>query len=95
MAGCVCAIGCFYISVISVRCAESDTCSPKPKVPPAGSAVPAAVKRRCDDATARLRRRHESLGAAGKRPCVANVAVARELACWVWEVGRRAEGTLA
>lgn len=31
----------------------------------------------------------------GKRPCVANVAVARELACWVWEVGRRAEGTLA
>lgn len=69
--------------------------SPKPKVPPAGSAVPAAVKRRCDDATARLRRRHESLGAAGKRPCVANVAVARELACWVWEVGRRAEGTLA
>lgn len=43
----------------------------------------------------RLRRRHESLGAAGKRPCVANVAVARELACWVWEVGRRAEGTLA
>ena len=42
-----------------------------------------------------LRRRHESLGAAGKRPCVANVAVARELACWVWEVGRRAEGTLA
>ena len=71
------------------------SCSPKPKVPPAGSAVPAAVKRRCDDATARLRRRHESLGAAGKRPCVANVAVARELACWVWEVGRRAEGTLA
>lgn len=62
---------------------------------PAGSAVPAAVKRRCDDATARLRRRHESPGAAGKRPCVANVAVARELACWVWEVGRRAEGTLA
>jgi len=53
------------------------------------------VKRRCDDAAARLRRRHESLGAAGKRPCVANVAVARELACRVWEVGRRAEGALA
>ena len=53
------------------------------------------LKRRCDDAAARLRRRRESLGAAGKRPCVANVAVARELACWVWEVGRRAEGTLA
>lgn len=49
------------------------SCSPKPKAPPAGSAVPAAVKRRCD----------------------ANVAVARELACRVREVGRRAEGTLA
>ena len=24
----------------------------------------------------------------------ANAAVARELACWVWEIGRRAEGTL-
>lgn len=71
------------------------SCSPRPKAPPAGSAAPAAVKRRCDDAAARLRRRRESLGAAGKRPCVANVAVARELACWVWEVGRRAEGTLA
>lgn len=71
------------------------SCSPEPKAPPAGSAVPAAVKRRCDDAAARLRRRHESLGAAGKRPCVANVAVARELACRVREVGRRAEGTLA
>ena len=71
------------------------SCSPKPKAPPAGSAVPAAVKRRCDDDAARLRRRHESPGAAGKRPCVANVAVARELACRVREVGRRAEGTLA
>ena len=71
------------------------SCSPKPKAPPAGSAVPAAVKRRCDDAAARLRRRHESPGAAGKRPCVANVAVARELACRVREVGRRAEGALA
>ena len=44
------------------------SCSPKPKAPPAGSAVPAAVKRRCDDATARLRRRHESLGAAASGP---------------------------
>lgn len=70
------------------------TCSPKPKAPPAGSAVPPALRRRCDEATARLRRRHDALGAAGKRPCVANVAVARELACWVWEAGRRAEGTL-
>ena len=38
---------------------------------------------------------HGTLRAAGKRPCVANVAVARELACWVWELGCRAEGTMA
>ena len=30
-----------------------------------------------------------------QRPRVANVAVARELACWVWEPGCRAEGTMA
>ena len=71
------------------------TCSPKPKGAPRGSSVPAAVKRRCDEATARLCRRHEALRAAGKRPCVANVAVARELACWVWEIGCRAEGTIS
>lgn len=35
-----------------------------------------------------------ALRAAGKRARVANAAVARELACWVWEIGRRAEGTL-
>lgn len=71
------------------------TCSPKPKGAPRGSSVPPAVKRRCDEATARLCRRHEALRAAGKRPCVANVAVARELACWVWEIGCRAEGTIS
>ena len=70
------------------------SCSPKPKAAPAGHEVAPRIKGRADDATARLSRRHGALRAAGKRPCVANVAVARELACWVWEVGRRAEGTL-
>lgn len=70
------------------------SCSPKPKAAPAGYEVPAAIKGRADDATERLSRRHGALRAAGKRACVANVAVARELACWVWEIGRRAEGTL-
>ncbi|MEG2459459.1 MAG: transposase, partial [Raoultibacter sp.] len=28
------------------------------------------------------------------RPVVANVATARELSCWVWALGRMAEGTL-
>ena len=70
------------------------TCSPKPKAAPSGYEVPRCVKNRADDATARLTHRHGALRAAGKRSCVANVAVARELACWVWEIGRRVEGTL-
>ena len=69
-------------------------CSPKPKAAPSGYEVSRRIKHRADDATARLTRRHEALRAAGKRSCVANVAVARELSCWVWEIGRRAEGTL-
>ena len=32
------------------------------------------------------------LDEAGKQSSVANVAVARELACWCWAVGRMAEG---
>lgn len=71
------------------------SCSPSPKPPKAGrDAVPADIERRCAKCTARLAARHRALREAGKRPCVANVAVARELACWVWEVGCRAEGTL-
>ena len=70
------------------------SCSPSPKAPPAGSDVDAAARRRAAECTARLARRHAALREAGKRPCVANVAVARELACWVWEIGCRAEGTL-
>ena len=65
------------------------------KPPRAGSeGVPADIERRAAKCTARLAARHRALREAGKRPCVANVAGARELACWVWEVGCRAEGTL-
>ena len=71
------------------------TCSPKPKPIPDGFDVSRGIKRRADDATARLVYRHKALRSAGKRTCVANTAVARELACWVWEIGRRAEGTLS
>ena len=70
------------------------TCSPRPKAPAPGADVPAAIRARADDCTARLCRRREALAAAGKSPCKANAAVARELACWVWEIGCRAEGTL-
>lgn len=71
------------------------TCTPRPKAPAPGADVPAAIRARADDCTARLCRRREALAAAGKSSCKANAAVARELACWVWEIGRRAEGTLS
>ena len=32
----------------------------------------------------------EAMAAAGKRPCVANCATAREMACWVWAIARMA-----
>jgi transposase len=69
------------------------SCSPEPKA--AREGVGGAVRARCARCTARLAARHRALRAQGKRPCVANAAVARELACWVWEIGCRAEGTLA
>ena len=34
----------------------------------------------------RLQERREAMSAAGKRPCVANCATAREMACWVWAI---------
>lgn len=70
------------------------TCTPRPKAPAPGADVAAAIRARADACTARLCRRREALAAAGKSSCKANAAVARELACWVWEIGRRAEGTL-
>ncbi|MBV4182637.1 IS110 family transposase, partial [Collinsella aerofaciens] len=69
------------------------TCSPRPKAPAPGTDVPPAIRSRADDCTARLHRRREALAAAGKSACKANAAVARELACWVWEIGCRSEGT--
>lgn len=69
-------------------------CTPRPKAPAPGADVPAAIRSRADECTARLCRRREALSAAGKNACRANAAVARELACWVWEIGCRAEGTL-
>lgn len=69
-------------------------CSPRPKAPAPGTDVPPAIRSRADDCTARLCRRREVLARAGKPACKANAAVARELACWVWEIGCRSEGTV-
>lgn len=71
------------------------TCTPRPKAPAPGADVAAAIRARADDCTARLCRRREALAAAGKSSCKANAAVARELACWVWEIGRGRRGPSA
>lgn len=41
-----------------------------------------------------VERRYHFMHDLKKRPVVANVATARELACWVWALGRMSEGTL-
>lgn len=63
-----------------------------PKPPEAGAEVPPRIEAHAAKGVRRLARRRRELAAKGKRPCVANVATARELACWVWAVGRMAEG---
>ena len=60
-----------------------------------GAGVPAAVAAHAAAGTGRLVERRRRLAGAGKRPVVANVATARELACWVWAVGRMSEGAPA
>ena len=58
--------------------------------------VPFAISSHAAAGIKRLvkRRRHFTRDLR-KRPVVANVATARELACWVWALGRMSEGTLA
>ena len=88
----------FVLKLIKPICSflsyHQQMCTPRPKAPAPGADVPAAIRSRADECTARLCRRREALSAAGKNACKANAAVARELACWVWEIGCRAEGTL-
>lgn len=63
---------------------------------PYDDAVPAPISNHAARGVKRLveRRRHLSHDLR-KRPVIANVATARELACWVWALGRMSEGTLA
>lgn len=59
-------------------------------------AVPAAISNHAASGARRLveRRRHLAHDLR-KRPVVANIATARELACWIWALGRMSEGTLS
>lgn len=58
--------------------------------------VPTSISNHAAAGVKRLveRRRHFTAD-LHKRPVVANVATARELACWIWALGRMSEGTLA
>lgn len=60
------------------------------------SVVPFAISNHAATGVKRLveRRRHFTYDLR-KRPVVANVATARELACWCWALGCMSEGTLA
>lgn len=56
--------------------------------------VPLSVENHAAKATKRLVRKRRQLAERGKMPVVANCATARELACFVWSIGRMCEGTL-
>ncbi len=59
-----------------------------------GKEVSLAIENHAAKGVARLVRRRRELKEAGKSPCVANAATARELLCWCWALGRMCEQTL-
>lgn len=67
--------------------------SRSPKALVSGQTVDIATRRHANAGVRRLVDRRRALDEAGKQSSVANVAVARELACWCWAVGRMAEGS--
>lgn len=57
-----------------------------------GQVVSPEVRRHATKGNRRLKERRLALEGAGKKPVVANCATAREMAGWVWALGRMAEG---
>lgn len=68
------------------------TCSARPKDLARGQAPDRVARRHAAKGVRRLVERREALLARGVHNNKANVATARELACWVWAVGLMAEG---
>lgn len=62
-----------------------------PKKAAAGQSAPPDAGRRANADVKQLVDRRRVMDATNKQPSVANVAIARELACWCWAVGRIAE----
>ena len=67
------------------------TCSGRPKGLAKGQAPDRGARRHAAKGVRRLAERREALLARGVHGNKANVATARELACWVWAVGLMAE----
>ena len=67
------------------------TCSGRPKDLAKGQAPDRGARRHAAKGVRRLVERREALLARGVHGSKANVATARELACWVWAVGLMAE----
>lgn len=65
--------------------------SRSPKDLAKGQTVAPEARRHANAGVRRLVDRRRAMDAAGKQSSVANVAIARELACWCWAVGRMAE----
>jgi len=59
-----------------------------------GEEVPLRIENHAAKGIKRLVERRRYLHARGKKPVVANCATARELAGWIWAIGRMSEGTL-
>lgn len=57
--------------------------------------VPFTISNHAAAGVKRLVERRRHFAKMNKRPVVANVATARELACWIWSLGCMAEGTLS
>lgn len=80
--------------VDSLRCLKGvDTAPPpgRPKDLAKGQAPDRGARRHAAKGVRRLVERREALLARGVHGNKANVATARELACWVWAVGLMAE----
>jgi len=68
--------------------------SPKSKNLDFDQKVSARLRNHTNKSNKRLISRCAYLHERGKKPVVANCAIARELACWIWAVGCMVEGTL-
>lgn len=61
------------------------------QAPARGQLVDSALRRRALKGNRRLIDRRKAIDDVGKRPVLANMAIARKLACWCWAVGRMVE----